>query len=70
MQLKIEQVGLAAYLVMNKSNNLKYLEYNNSCNCFIFESSESQEYWENRYDLSNEKKHDSIVMRLRKYKSR
>lgn len=56
--LEIEQVGLAAYLIMNESNSLIYKGYSKEHKCFLFESNNSEEFWANRYDLSKEKQHD------------
>lgn len=63
-------VGLSAYLVMQEkiTNDIKYLGFNLSTKEFEFESGIPLHEWETRYDLSSEKQHDSIVMRLRKYK--
>lgn len=64
----IESIGFAAYLIMNESDTLKYLSYNSDKRCFKFESSDPEETWANKYDLSKEKQHDQIAMRLRNLK--
>lgn len=66
--LNIEQVGLAAYLIMNETDTLVYKGYSQETRSFIFESDNNEEYWADKYDLSKEKQHDQIVMRLRNMK--
>jgi hypothetical protein len=66
--LNIEQIGLAAYLIMNETDTLAYKGYSQETKSFIFESDNNEEYWANKYDLSKEKQHDQIVMRLRNMK--
>lgn len=63
-------IGLSAYLIMQEkiTKGIKYLGFNLSIKEFEFESDIPLHEWETRYDLSSEKPHDSIVMRLRKYK--
>jgi hypothetical protein len=60
-----ESIGFAEYLIMYQSDVLKYLLYDPEERCFRFESEET---WANKYDLSKEKQHDQIVMRLRNLK--
>lgn len=64
----IESVGLAAYMIMHESSTLEYIGYNQEKRCFCFDSVELEDYWANRYDLSTEKQHDSIILRLRNLK--
>jgi len=56
----IEAIGLAAYMVMNESEELIYKGYIKDKRAFEFESSKTKEFWANRYD--------QIVMRLRNLK--
>lgn len=50
--LIIEQIGLAAYLIMNESDTLVYKGYSQETRSFIFESENNEEFWANKYDLS------------------
>lgn len=63
-----ESIGFAEYLIMYQSDVLKYLLYDPEERCFKFESEDPEETWANKYDLSKEKQHDQIVMRLRNLK--
>jgi hypothetical protein len=68
IDLCIESIGLAAYMIMQESSTLEYRCYNSDKRCFCFSSRESEDFWANKYDLSKEKQHDSIVLRLRNLK--
>lgn len=70
-KLSSKSLSLSAYLIMheNISGNVKYIGFNKNSGEFEFESTEDLHTWENKYDLSTEKQHDSIIMRIRKLKS-
>jgi hypothetical protein len=66
--IHIESIGLAAFMIMSESESLKYKGYVKETRSFEFDSDENEDYWANKYDLSREKQHDQIVMRLRNLK--
>jgi hypothetical protein len=50
--LNIEQIGLAAYLIMNETDTLVYKGYSQETRSFIFESDNNEEYWANSHEIT------------------